>query len=128
MPASSKFTPPPGSVTTDAIPDGDLFRADILSARRTPPEQRVMDGLRLFEMSCEISKSGLRADHPEADEAEIARMLSDLLKRQRRIEEWGVYTYRPMTAEEAGLGDDGLDDDGLDDDGLDDDGGTGADA
>ena len=111
MPASSKFTPPPGSVTTDAIPDGDLFRADILSARRTPPEQRVMDGLRLFEMSCEISKSGLRADHPEADEAEIARMLSDVLKRQRRIEEWGVYTYRPMTAEEAGLDDDGLDDD-----------------
>ena len=103
MPTSSKFTPPPGSVTTDAIPDGDLFRADILSARRSTRAQRVLDGLELFDMACETSRSVLRSRHPDADEAKIAQLLSDQLRKQRRMEEWGVYTYRPMTPEEAGL-------------------------
>ncbi len=97
-----RFTPPPGSVTTDAIPDGDLFRADILSARRTSRPQRVLDGLELFDMACEISRSALRGRHPDADEAEVARLLSAQLKKQRRLEEWGIYTYRPMSLEEAG--------------------------
>lgn len=103
MPSSPKSAPPPGSVTTDAIPDGDLFRADILSARRTPPEQRVMDGLRLFEMASQISRAGLRSRHPAADDAEIDRLFAAQLDRQRRLEEYGIYTYRPMTLEEAGL-------------------------
>ncbi|NNJ24137.1 hypothetical protein [Alienimonas chondri] len=103
MPVSTKFTPPPGSVTTDAIPDGDLFKADILAARRTPPEQRVMDGLRLFEMASKMSRAGLKSRHPSADDAEIERLFAAQLERQRRIEEYGIYTYRPMTAEEAGL-------------------------
>ena len=95
--------PPPGSVTTDAIPDGDLFKADILAARRTPPEQRVMDGLRLFAMASQISRAGLRSRHPDADDAEIDRLFAAQLDRQRRMDEYGIYPYRPMTPEEAGL-------------------------
>ena len=101
--ASSKPAPPPGSVTTDAIPDGDRFKADILAARRTPPEQRVMDGLRLFEMASQILRAGLQSRHPNADDGEIDRLFAAQLDRQRRTDEQGIYTFRLMTPEEAGL-------------------------
>ncbi|MEM9704015.1 MAG: hypothetical protein AAF907_16365 [Planctomycetota bacterium] len=101
--SAPKTKPPPGSVTTDAIPDGDLFKADILSARGTASEQRVMDGLRLYEMAAEISRAGLRNRNPDAGEAEIDCLFLALEERHRRMVEHGIYSYRPMTPEEAGL-------------------------
>ena len=101
----SPTPPPPGSRTTAAIPDADLFLSDIARGRETPPERRMRDGVRLFEMACRSARAGLRHRHPDADEAEIGRLLSDRIARGRRLEQHGVYSFRPMTAEEAGLAD-----------------------
>ena len=40
-------------------------------------EEKLLDGPRLFKMSCEAMKSGLRIDHPNADETEIHALLID---------------------------------------------------
>lgn len=44
-------------------------------AREATLEEKLLDGPRLFRMSCEAIKAGLRLDHPEADEEEIRRLL-----------------------------------------------------
>ena len=44
-------------------------------AREATLEEKLLDGPRLFRMSCEAIKAGLRLDHPEADEEEIHRLL-----------------------------------------------------
>ena len=44
-------------------------------AREATMEEKLLDGPRLFRMSCEAMKAGLRLDHPNSDEAEIHRLL-----------------------------------------------------
>lgn len=44
-------------------------------AREATLEEKLLDGPRLFRLSCEAIKAGLRLDHPEADETEIHRLL-----------------------------------------------------
>ena len=86
-----------------AIPDADLFRSEVAAAQAVSPEERVAAGLELFAAACEVTRAGIRADHPGASAAEVESRLRTRLDRQRRIEEHGIYTYRPMTPEEAGL-------------------------
>ena len=38
-------------------------------------EEKLLDGPRLFRISCEAMKAGLRLDHPDVDEKEIHRLL-----------------------------------------------------
>ncbi len=65
----------------------DIYRSKVLRARAMSPEERVSGGLGLFAMSCEISKAGIRAQHPDADEAEVLRILKDRLALSRRLED-----------------------------------------
>ncbi len=46
-------------------------------ARDTSIEAKLLDGPRLFRLSCEAIKAGLRLDHPNATEAEIHTLLID---------------------------------------------------
>ena len=48
--------------------------------RRMTGEQRLAIALGLHEMACEVSREGIRRQHPEADAAEIERLL------RRRLE------------------------------------------
>ena len=48
--------------------------------RRMTGEQRLAIAMDLHEMSCEIAREGIRRQHPEADAAEVERLL------HRRIE------------------------------------------
>jgi hypothetical protein len=43
-------------------------------------EQRLSIALELHELSCEIAREGIRRQHPEADAAEVERLL------RRRLE------------------------------------------
>lgn len=43
-------------------------------------EQRLAVALDLHEMSCDIARQGIRRQHPDADDAEIERLL------RRRLE------------------------------------------
>ena len=38
-------------------------------------EEKMLDGPRLFRMSCQAIKAGLRLDHPDATEAELHQLL-----------------------------------------------------
>jgi hypothetical protein len=38
-------------------------------------EQRLAIALELHELSCEIAREGIRRQHPEADAAEVERLL-----------------------------------------------------
>ncbi len=51
--------------------------------RQMTGEQRLMIALGLHEMSCEISREGIRHQFPEADEAEVERRLHHRLELAR---------------------------------------------
>lgn len=46
-------------------------------------EERLAIALELHEMSCEIAREGIRHQHPEADAAEIERLLRHRLELTR---------------------------------------------
>lgn len=70
-------------------PDPDLikaiFRERIERARRTPADQKMWDGPRLFAEASERMKDGLRYRYPEASEAEILALLRRQLARLDRL-------------------------------------------
>jgi hypothetical protein len=47
-------------------------------------EERLAIALDLHEFSCDIAREGIRAQHPEADDAEIERLLRGRLELARR--------------------------------------------
>jgi len=48
--------------------------------RRMTGEQRLALALDMHEMSCDVAREGIRRQHPDADAAEVERLL------RRRIE------------------------------------------
>ena len=79
-----------------------IFRTRVERARRMEPGKKVGLGIELFENACSMMRSGIRAQFRDADEEEVQRILRQRLGTIRRLEERGIYTYRPMTPEEAG--------------------------
>jgi hypothetical protein len=64
-----------------------LEREDREQARRMTPEQKLMAGAELFDYACEITKAGIRAQHPGADEATVLNLLRERIERARRWED-----------------------------------------
>jgi hypothetical protein len=65
----------------------DLYRERVLRARAISPEQKLLAGPRLFATACRMVMSGIRSQHPEADDAEVLRVLRQRLELRRRLEE-----------------------------------------
>ncbi len=53
----------------------DIGKRKIDRAREASIEEKLLSGPRLFKLSCEAIKAGLRLDYPEADEAELHNLL-----------------------------------------------------
>ena len=51
----------------------DLDR--VRRARAASPEEKLLDGPRLFDRVCRIMKDGIRMQFPDADEEEVRRIL-----------------------------------------------------
>lgn len=68
-----------------------LYRQQILLARQIPPDEKLFDGLRLFERSCGIMADGIRNELPEADEQQVMDTLMRRFSRLRQIDEYGLY-------------------------------------
>ena len=51
--------------------------------RQMTGEQRLAIALELHEMSCDIAREGIRRQHPEADVAEVERLLRHRLELAR---------------------------------------------
>ncbi|MGP0067222.1 MAG: hypothetical protein ACLQGP_26965 [Isosphaeraceae bacterium] len=65
----------------------EIYRERVLRARATPPEQKLLDGPRLFEFACRIMTDGIKNENPEADEHQIQEMLAKRLELLRRLEQ-----------------------------------------
>ena len=64
----------------------DLFRERVLRARATPPDQKVLDGFRLFELSVRIMRDAIRNENPEANQEQIQDLLMRRFEIARRLE------------------------------------------
>ncbi len=52
--------------------------------RQMTGEERLDVSLRLHEMSCEISREGIRAQHPRANAEEVERLLRERIMLAQR--------------------------------------------
>ena len=57
-----------------------IYREKVLRARRRSPEAKLMDGAELFEYACEIARSGIRAQFPNASDDEVKTELRRRLR------------------------------------------------
>ena len=64
----------------------DIERERIARARRTPPLEKFLAGVRLFEYSCWIMAAGVRHQFPEAEESQVAEIVRQRLDLVRRLE------------------------------------------
>lgn len=64
----------------------EIDRAKIEQARRMRPAQRFYAGAELFEWACDIARSGIRFQNPDASNEEISRMLAERIELGRRWE------------------------------------------
>lgn len=53
--------------------------------RRMTGEQRLAIALELHELSCNLARSGIRRQHPNADAAEVERLLRRRLELARAV-------------------------------------------
>jgi type II secretory pathway predicted ATPase ExeA len=51
--------------------------------RRMTGEQRLAIALELHELSCNIAREGIRRQHPDADDAEVERLLRQRIELAR---------------------------------------------
>ena len=64
----------------------ELYRQEVLDARRMPMEEKLLAGQRLFEWACTITLAGIRNQNPEASEEQCRKILRDRLAWRRRRE------------------------------------------
>jgi hypothetical protein len=64
----------------------DIYRERVLRARRTPPAEKFLDGPRLFDYACRITKSGIRSQYPEASEQAVDEILAKRIALWQHIE------------------------------------------
>jgi hypothetical protein len=57
-----------------------IYREKVLRARRMSPEEKLGAAFSLFEAACEMTRAGIRAQHPDADEVRVAQLLRERLK------------------------------------------------
>jgi hypothetical protein len=77
---------PPIMQPTQKLVD-ELYRERVLRARATPPEEKLLDGPRLFEFTCRVMMDGIRDENPDADEIRVQQILAQRLDLLRRLEQ-----------------------------------------
>ena len=53
--------------------------------RRMTGEERLLIGLRLHDLSCEIAREGIRHQHPDASPEQVEQLLHDRLAIARKL-------------------------------------------
>lgn len=69
----------------------ELYRERVLRARRTPPEERILDGIRLYDQAVDRMRMGVQLQHPEAGAAEIERLLIQRIRKLWKMSDHGYY-------------------------------------
>jgi hypothetical protein len=68
-----------------------LYRERVLRARRTPPEERILDGVRLYDQAVERMELGVRLQNPDAGPDEIERLLKLRIRKLWKLSDHGCY-------------------------------------
>ena len=68
-----------------------IFIEKILRARRTPMDEKILDGPRLFDLNCSLARSGIRAQFPDYSDEQVEQELDRRLAIARRISDAGIY-------------------------------------
>ncbi len=54
-----------------------LYRDEIARARAMRPEDKLLEGPRLFDRACRVIADGIRHQHPDLDDAAVQRLVRD---------------------------------------------------
>jgi len=65
----------------------DLYREEVLRARKQPIEDKILDGIELFDFACEMTKAGIRMQNPGFTDKEVESELRRRLDLGRRLED-----------------------------------------
>lgn len=68
-----------------------LYRERVLRARRVPPEERLLDGIRLYDQAVERMRMGVKLQHPTATEEEVERLLVKRIRTSWKLSDHGYY-------------------------------------
>ena len=63
-----------------------MQREAVEAARGRAPVEKLLDGLRLFDRTCQIMTAGIRHEQPGTDQAEVLRILRERLHLARQLE------------------------------------------
>jgi hypothetical protein len=64
----------------------EIYRDRVRRARQMSIADKILAGPELFDMACRISRDGIRAQHPEADDRRVEELLRQRLTMARRLE------------------------------------------
>ena len=70
-----------------------ISREPVLRARRTPPDQKMVDGIRLLERSIDLMRDGIRHQFPNADPPQVEVIAATVGHRQKAS---GMESLSPM--------------------------------
>ena len=68
-----------------------LYREEILHARKQTPQQRVAAAFDLAPFAHRLMLDGIRAQNPQADDAGVWRIACQRIAIARRLGEWKIY-------------------------------------
>jgi hypothetical protein len=71
------------ALSADKMSPDRALQEQIERYRRMTGEQRLAIALDLHELSCNVAREGIRHQNPEADEAEVERLLRQRLQLAR---------------------------------------------
>ena len=63
-----------------------LYREEIVRARAMAPEDKLLEGPRLFDRACRVMRDGIRHQHPDLDDAGVQALLRARLDRVSSLE------------------------------------------
>lgn len=69
----------------------ELYRERVLRARRTPPEERILDGIRLYDQAVDRMRIGVQLQHPHAQPSEIENLLRQRIRKMWMMSDHGYY-------------------------------------
>jgi hypothetical protein len=58
-----------------------LYAEEVARARAMHPEDKLLEGPRLFERACRIMSDGIRHQYPALDDSEVRALVAERLKR-----------------------------------------------
>jgi hypothetical protein len=63
-----------------------LYREEVARARAMRPEEKLLEGPRLFDRACRIMADGIRYRHPELDEQAVLALVEEQLNRLQGLD------------------------------------------